>query len=678
MRFSPDFVEKVRQSNNIVDIIGVYTHLRPSGANHMGRCPFPDHNDKTASFSVSEDKQLYNCFGCKKSGNVFTFLQTYQGLSFPEAIEHLAKRANIPLPVADEDPKARQHRIEKEQMVEMNKLSAQFFHKQLVSLAAEHPVRVYCSRRGLTDAMIEAFQIGFAIDDWHGLTRFLASRSKNLDIAMRAGLVKRSTRVGTGAKETHYDLFRSRLMFPIVSTAGEVLAFGGRILGDGEPKYLNSPETPLFHKGKVLYGLNATARHIRSQDSAVIVEGYMDALALYKAGFMNVAAVLGTAFTADHGRILSRMTSNVTMLLDGDRAGIQGAERSLSALLQSNCRAKAVFLPDGLDPDEFIAKRGVDALKEALSSAQDLFQALLSRHWMQDYRGSNADKLKVLERAAGALQPMGAAVFEHREYGLFVADLCRFLEVSDPWVRKTLSSLMTPKSASFGPGAMVRAPLSQTARTGEESGAHDFQVQNSAKSDKAENETATEAYDISGAHREELMAFGVLIQSPFLLADLDRAVRDWHQSGQNVESHPLAQIFQNQTLRRVSGMALKMARSSQDKNDANLSEDEVRKVPARLLSVVSPQELFSRVLIESLQFLESLGSNQQVRTEESDRQKMQGVLRALEKKKLQLKIRELGLQLKGAGSSALSAQESESLMERFVEAQKQLRSLDVV
>jgi len=325
VRFNPDFVDKVREANNIVDVIAPYTQLRSAGSNFMGRCPFPDHNDKTASFSVSEDKQLYNCFGCKKSGNIFTFLQVFNGYSFPESIEFLARRANIALPERDEDPREKSFRELRENVLRTNRLAASFFEESFRKLPATSPIRVYAERRGLTAEIIETFKIGFSPDDWQGLVRAMRARRIPMEVGEKAGLVKKSSRTGG---ESHFDLFRGRLMFPIVSTSGDVLGFGGRVLGDEEPKYLNSPETPVFHKGRVLYWLDVTARYIRSQDEAVIVEGYMDAVALYGAGLKNVAAILGTAFTLDHGKLIRRMTPNVLMLLDGDRAGIQGAERS--------------------------------------------------------------------------------------------------------------------------------------------------------------------------------------------------------------------------------------------------------------------------------------------------------------------------------------------------------------
>ncbi len=330
IKFTPEFIERVAEANNIVDLISQQTQLKSAGGGLMGRCPFPDHKEKTPSFSVSETKQVYHCFGCHKSGNIFSFLRDFQGLSFPEAVEFLADRAGISLPKPTgesvEIDKAMQRR---KQLLAANKWALIFFREQLKQQASDHPVKKYIQKRGLLPETLETFQMGYAPADWDGLVNFLTSKGISMEIAEEARLVKARTQGKTG----YFDLFRDRLIFPILNNQGEPVAFGGRIIESGEPKYLNSPETPVFVKGKILYGLFQTARYIRSEDAVLIVEGYMDLISLYQVGIRNVVATMGTALTPDHGRFLKRLTKNVVVLFDGDSAGQEAAERSLPLLL---------------------------------------------------------------------------------------------------------------------------------------------------------------------------------------------------------------------------------------------------------------------------------------------------------------------------------------------------------
>lgn len=433
MRFNQEFIEKVRQSNNIVDVIAQYTELKRAGGNFMGRCPFPDHSDKSPSFSVSEDRQLYHCFGCKKGGTIFTFLETFQGLSFPEAIEFLAKRASIPLPEPEEktNTRFREKKSDREFLLRVNRLAGVFFYRQLKSLPSDHIAKKYVASRGLTDEIVDKFKIGVGLEDWQGLANVLEEKRVPAKMAESLGLI-RPKKSGQG----FFDLFRERIMFPIFSPSEELLGFGGRTYLDALPKYLNSPESDVFHKGRVLYGLHETGKYIRSQDRAVIVEGYMDTVALYRAGVTNVAAILGTAFTADHAKLLKRYTLNVVMLLDGDAAGIQAAERSLPILMQEGIFAKGCVLPEGLDPDEFVEKHGVEKLKQMIDAAPDLFNVMLGR-WLEGYRGSPSEKVQIVGLAAPTLLKMKNAQLRD----LYLLELARQLDVDQPWVRRTLAGL---------------------------------------------------------------------------------------------------------------------------------------------------------------------------------------------------------------------------------------------
>ena len=275
MRFTQEFIQKVLDATDIVQIIAPHTELKPKGDRLWGRCPFPDHAEKTPSFSVSQNKQMFYCFGCKKGGNSFHFMQQYNGMSFPEAVEQLARKASIALPDG-ESPQRVAQRESKDLLVRVNKLAAVSFHRALKEMAPDEPAQKYVQSRGLTPELIEQFRLGVTGSGWQTLTDLFKAKGVPLDAGESLGLIKKR-KTGTDV----FDIFRERIMFPIFSPSGDVLGFGGRTYTDGTPKYYNSPETPLFHKGRVLYGLHETAKYIRSEDHAIVVEGYMDALALY-------------------------------------------------------------------------------------------------------------------------------------------------------------------------------------------------------------------------------------------------------------------------------------------------------------------------------------------------------------------------------------------------------------
>ena len=430
MRFSQDFIQRVQEANNLVDIISQYSQMKPSSGGFMGRCPFPDHPEKTGSFSVSEIKQVYNCFGCGKRGNVFTFLRDYNGMNFPDAIEYLAHRAHLPIPAEAVDDREQfdQAAKKKKELLRVNELATQFFVEQFRRLPSTHHAKVYAEKRGLSDETIQTFQIGYAPEEWESLANFLKSKGVALALAEEARLVK-ARKEGGG----YFDLFRDRLMFPIFNPMGQSIAFGGRVILQGEPKYLNSPETLVFTKGKVLYGLSQTARFVRSEDQVLIVEGYMDLVALYQAGIPQVTATMGTALTPEHGKILGRMTKNVIALFDGDQAGTMAAERSLPILLASELHPKGLVLPDEMDPDDFIRAKGSEALKSLLDRAPDLFSLILGQ-WTKDFRGEASEKVQLSDRLA----PIFEAMKDQRLKGLYFREVQSKLGVDQNWLMEAL------------------------------------------------------------------------------------------------------------------------------------------------------------------------------------------------------------------------------------------------
>lgn len=454
MRFSDDFISRVRESTNIVDIISAYTELKRTGSNLMGRCPFPDHPEKTASFSVNENKQVYHCFGCKKGGDVFNFVERMRGQSFPEVIESLADRAGIALPVSGENQdEASRAREQKKKLVATNKYAGAFFRAQLAALPAQHPVREYMLSRGLTPEVCDEFKIGYAPSDRHLLVDYLISKRVPLELAEQLGLVRRSTMQGTAS---HYSLFRDRIMFPIMGVTEDVLGFGGRAFGEEMPKYINSQTSPLFDKSRTLYGLNLTARYIRSEDEVIVVEGYMDVIGLYVAGIKNVAAPLGTALTSEHAKLLGRMTKNIVVLFDGDSAGQTAAERSLPILLEQGLLARGLTLPGNLDPDEAVEEMGIEKLRALITRAEDLMTWQIRRE-LQNFRGQPTEKVQVLEK----LGPILLRTQDPKLRDLYGDQLAERMRVERPWLYSSLAQLAQKLGLSYQVPQSARPNSSQ-------------------------------------------------------------------------------------------------------------------------------------------------------------------------------------------------------------------------
>ena len=531
MKFSPDFIDKVRDANDIVEIIGQHTELKGTGSRLMGRCPFPDHSDKSPSFSVTADNQLYFCYGCKKGGNVYTFLKIYNGMTFPEAVEYLARRASIPMP-EPESPQERARiqasRDQKDLLLKVNKAAAVFYFRQLGALDEDHVARKYLVKRGLSGETVEKFRIGVALESYQGLCEHFRSRKVPLDAAEQLALIK-PKRGGTGS-QTHFDLFRERLIFPIFSATGDVVGFGGRTLQpDGIPKYLNSSESPVFSKGRVLYGLHETGKFIRAEDNAIVVEGYMDAIALYAAGIKNVVAILGTAFTADHAKILKRYTANVTVLLDGDDAGVGGAERSLPILLAAGLMPKGFLLPDKMDPDDYVKAHGADKLREEIGRAPELFTLLLVKLWMREYNGSPSSKVRVVQDASLSLKDMQS----RQLLDLYVLELSRQLDVEVGWVRKALTEAWRARALAPKPGPAQQAQSDATEAAAE--------APAPAESDEVDTQVS-----VKGAPKNEAIVLSLLLHHESLLRDLVEAGPD-----------SVLELFTSEGVRRVLAWAVR-------------------------------------------------------------------------------------------------------------------------
>ncbi len=371
-------VDQIKAGSDIVAVISEYVQLKRKGKSLWGLCPF--HSEKTPSFSVDPDKQSYKCFGCDRGGDVITFVMDKKGLSFAEAVTELAFKAGITI-----EQDRRQHQSEKKVYYDANRAAMEFFEQQLYSPKGES-ARRYLSARGISEDTIRAFHVGFAPDSWDSLSMFLRNRGIPQTASEKAGLI--APRKSSG----FYDRFRGRVMFPIIDLTGEVIAFGGRIIAQGEPKYLNTPESPIFEKKRVLYNLHSARNQIR-QGGAVVVEGYMDVVSLANAGFTAAVATLGTALGEDHVRLLRRFSEDITLVFDGDSAGRNAMVRALEPFLASDVIPKVVILPQGKDPDD-VSREGIDVWNALLSSAQDIwdliFHESFSRNDPSKLRGQNA------------------------------------------------------------------------------------------------------------------------------------------------------------------------------------------------------------------------------------------------------------------------------------------------
>jgi DNA primase len=352
--FSEEFLEELSARNDIVDVVSGYVHLtKRTGANQFGLCPF--HSEKTPSFSVNSERQIYHCFGCGKGGSVINFIMEIENLSFPDAVQFLARRAGMEVPQDGQD----ENRGRRARMLELNREAARFFYQQLVS-ASGRAGQAYVEKRGITD-MVKPFGLGYAPDSWNSLTDAMRQRGFSQVELVQAGLAR------VGKNGGMYDYFRNRLMFPVIDVRGSVIGFSGRILGDGEPKYLNSPDTLVYSKSRSLFALNLAKKS--KSGYILLAEGNIDVVSLHQAGFDCAVASLGTSLTADQARLLARYTNEIVIAYDSDGAGTKAAQRAITLLQPLDMKVKVLKIPGAKDPDEFIQSRGAQAFRELIESS---------------------------------------------------------------------------------------------------------------------------------------------------------------------------------------------------------------------------------------------------------------------------------------------------------------------
>ncbi len=361
-------IQEIRERTDIVELVGSYLPLRRSGANHLGLCPF--HGEKTPSFNVNATRQIFHCFGCGVGGNAFSFLMRMEGLTFPEAVRRLGERVGIEVAEEERSPEEDRRLQERERLYRLNETVSRFYEQVLLEAKEGAPARGYLRRRGFGGAEARQFRFGFAPERGSALVDFLRQQGHDLQPARQLGLIR-------SRDERDYDLFRRRLLIPIVDLTGQVAAFGGRVLDDSLPKYINSAESPVYHKGRVLYGLYHGREKMRQSGEAILVEGYFDQLALVRAGYANAVATCGTALTAEHAQLVKRYAKRVLLLFDQDGAGQKATFRAMEVLLAAGLPASVVTLDAGEDPDSFLRRRGEEEFRRRLEGARPVMEVFI-------------------------------------------------------------------------------------------------------------------------------------------------------------------------------------------------------------------------------------------------------------------------------------------------------------
>src|SRR6266478_5070399 len=449
--FSTATLEQIRAASDIVDVIGSYLHLKRAGANFVALCPF--HKEKTPSFNVNPHRQIFHCFGCHKGGDVFTFVKEYENLDFPEAVRRLAERAKIPLE-HDKSTGEQQSRHLKEKLLQIHEQITERWQGALTNEATGQIARDYLAKRGVSVEAVKLFRLGYAPEAWDDTVNWARSKGHELSVVEKAGLILRKEETGN-----FYDRFRGRLIFPICDEQGRVIGFSGRILSGDEKtaKYVNSPETPIFTKSKVFFGLDKSKRALLDAECAIVCEGQLDLIACYMAGVQNIVAPQGTAFTADHARILKRYVEEVVLCFDSDDAGQNAAVRALDHLLASGLAVRVAVVPAPHDPDSLIKASGGAAFKDLIERAEGFFDYYLNRLCATNVLTTDKGRLAVLAGMAEAVHKTANLVLIDK----YAQKTALRLGVSPDAVRAEFRKLTPRRGGSTGEAPELEASAAQ-------------------------------------------------------------------------------------------------------------------------------------------------------------------------------------------------------------------------
>jgi DNA primase len=421
MRYPQTFLDDLKRQADIVRVVQDYVQLKKKGANWMACCPF--HKEKTPSFSVSPAKEIFYCFGCHKGGSVFNFVMEMERISFPEAIKLVAEKSGVPLPKLIDDSRFEAKRHQADEVIELNKWALEWWEQQLESSGEARIARDYLARREITDETRKTFRLGYAPDSWDALSIYLRQKGAAQEQIERSGLVVKKEEGGS------YDRFRGRLIFPVLDIQGKPIAFGGRTLRDEDAKYINSPETAAYVKGRNLFGLNLTRDEIRRAEFVILVEGFLDLIVPYQFGVRNIVASLGTALTPDQARLLSRFARKVVVNYDGDNAGVQAAKKAIEILLAEDLEVKILVLPDNADPDEFIRKFGAPEYQRQRGEAQPHIQFVIDQAVRNRKLSNPADKEAAIEEVLPYIRAVRSRI-QKREYFDIAMDSLRIGDVT--------------------------------------------------------------------------------------------------------------------------------------------------------------------------------------------------------------------------------------------------------
>ncbi|SDZ97097.1 DNA primase [Desulfuromusa kysingii] len=448
-QISESKINEIRERTDIVELISQYVSLKHSGANHTGLCPF--HSEKTPSFSVNSARQFFHCFGCGVGGDVFSFLMKIEGLVFPDAVRMLAERSGIELEEHIPTPEEEQRERQRARLYRVNEVAAAYFHRLLMEHPAGEPARQYMKVRGYGRKASGEYQIGFS-ESWDGLRTHLEEQGLATDDARVLGLLR------PGKQERgDYDPFRGRLIFPVHDLSGRIIAFAGRVLDDSKPKYINSPESPIYHKGRILFGLFQARQAMRQCGEVLLVEGYFDQLALYRAGFPQVVATCGTALTTDHAHLLKRYVQRVVLLFDQDSAGKKATFKAMTVLQEEGIPAAVIELPKGEDPDSFMRKEGVDAFRVRLGKARSAMD-----FFMADVLSEAGNGIEAKVRAAEQIVEQIAKLSSELEQDLYLKELAQRSGIDLERLRQVNNKVIgrgQQKRPTLSPPATESCPL---------------------------------------------------------------------------------------------------------------------------------------------------------------------------------------------------------------------------
>jgi DNA primase len=426
--FSEEKVSEIRDRSSILEVVSDYVSLKKTGKNYKGLCPF--HSEKTPSFMVNEEKQIFHCFGCGEGGDVFTFLMKVGHFSFPQVVEELARRYGVFLPRRELSQTQKREMARREVLFEINQIASEYFHDHLTRRKEGEVARRYLIQRGINEEIILEHRLGYSLERWDGLIQHLQERKVSLEMARELGLILPKK------KEGWYDVFRGRIIFPIFDLHNRIVGFGGRVVREGQPKYINSPESIIYHKGEILYGLHVARRYAPEKDCVIIVEGYFDLLTLHQYGLKHSVATLGTALTTQHIRTLKRYTKNMITLFDADPAGVQATLRSLPLFLEEGVAGRTISLPKGEDPDGFLRKGKLEEFEKRAAGAVLLIDFFFERLMKTYDVKSIEDKVKIAEEGVALIHKIPEKI--RRDF--YMRALAEKLDVKESFLYEMLRS----------------------------------------------------------------------------------------------------------------------------------------------------------------------------------------------------------------------------------------------